>query len=297
MGTTFGFWIIKALGGEFKGKFVCIDAAAPNAASPEQYISMTAKHNTMRRYQCMTLPIFEKSVKGEDLVPKGQEPNENQLVQFRYSYKPEILKKDPKQFKFQDCTIKDFYFEFQKKYENWRSSKKLVIEFIDKEGLNGVGIHYPSKKNPSGIWLNGKSLKVPDSFDLKSIMTATKIEDPDEVWIVQDKYDLPGKKNYYTDGDRQSMKDFLESQAKGMVATLQRNPDTPETLGNVPCLCIKAGLSNGKEVDESKVKEELETDKPSNKTTFKIIPKVEHSNVCQHGASEIATAADNFFQK
>lgn len=309
MGTTFGFWIIKTLGDDFKGKFVCVDAAAPNAASSEQYVSMTAKHNTMRRYHCMALPIYEKSVKGEDLVPEGEEPTESQLVSFRYSYKPEILENDPKQFNFQDCTVKDFRFEFQKKYEEWRRSKRLVVEFLDKEGVSGIGVHYPSKNNPSGVWLNGEPFDVPSPSEskgisyLRSIMAAAKVDDPNEVWVVQDKYDEPDKKNYYTgdssgeNGDRQSLRDYLESQAKGMVGSLLRDPDTPETLGDVPCLFVKAGLLNGKVVDESKVEKELQENKPSDKTTFKILPGFEHSNICQHGASEIAAAADDFFRR
>jgi len=317
MGTTFGFWIIKALGENFKGKFICIDAAAPNAISPDKYVSTTMKNNTMRRYHCLIFPFYEKDSKGEPLVPKGQEPTKDQMIQFKYTYKPEVYKKNPSEFDFGKAELSDFDFESQSDYETWRKSKELVIEFIDEPFKEGVGKHYPSEMNPSSVWKKGEKIEMPndgkntletgkiklDKIEyIKSIISLVDpllIKNPDKVWIVQDKFDSSDKKNYYCNmenGDRKSSIDFLHSQAVGMVGSLQRDPKKIEKLDNsVKCLIIKAGKTDAGTLTQVQAEEDDKGNFPNDKnTSLEVIPGVEHPDICQNGASQISVLVNKF---
>jgi len=316
MGTSFGFWIIKSLGENFKGKFICVDAAAPNADYVDRYVHNTLKNNTPRRYHCLVLPFYEADKKtGKFTLNKGEEANENQMTQFNYSFSKEIkskIEKNDQNFNLEKCTIKDFVFNRQVEYEKWRKSKSLVIEFIDEPNEIGKGEHYPSKLNPSGIWLNGKRFELPEDYFgnttiksssknvypdvdfIKDIMTLNKIKDTNDVWIVQDKHDLG---LFYCDpkSDWKGYIDFLKTQANGLGGTIMRNPKKPETLDdNIEVLILRAG----KIKDGNLTQEEVEKNKnefPNVNTKVEIIPGVEHFNICQNGATQITKIAKNFF--
>jgi hypothetical protein len=298
MGTTFGFWIIKELGSDFKGKFICIDAAAPNAIAPDKYVSTTMKNNTMRRYNCVTFPFYEKDSQ------ESTNPTKDEIIQFKYTYKPEVHKKNPSDFDFGKAQLSDFDFN-QSDYETWRATKELVIEFIDEPFTEGVGEHYPSKMNPSSVWKKGvKQEEIPTNDGkptieyIKSIITLSGIKNPNNVWIVQDKYDSPDKKNYYCDiknGDRKSNIDFLHSQAIGMVGSLQRDPKEIEKLdNNVECLIIRAGKTDSGTLTEKQAKEDDKRNFPNDKTSLEVIPGVEHHDICRNGASQISGIVNKF---
>jgi hypothetical protein len=300
MGTTFGFWIISSLGPEYNGKFICIDAAAPNAATPKQYISSTMKNNTMRRFHCLTLSSYQKELKDERLAPEGQEPTQDQMISFKYKYKTEVFEKNPKEFDFSNAKLTDFDLD-ESEYEKWRNSKNVVVEFLDEPFKSGKGKHYPSEMNTSNIWVNGKKIEVPEvNIDIdineyfKLIMKLTDEKDTDNIWIVQDKNDSNSNKNFYCDiykGDRYNAIKFLTKQAEGMVGSLQRNPDKPEKI-DVDCLVIRAGKTDA----GSLTKKEAENDPnlPSDNTKVEIIEGVEHGNICQHGADKIFNLVNNF---
>jgi hypothetical protein len=296
MGTTFGFWIIKALGENFKGKFICIDAAAPNAIAPDKYVSTTMKNNTMRRYNCVIFPFYEKD--------SQTNPTKDEIIQFKYTYKPEVHKKNPSEFDFDKAKLSDFDFN-QSDYETWRKSKELVIEFIDEPFKEGVGEHYPSKMNPSSVWKKGvKQEEIPTNDGkptieyIKSIITLSSIKNPNNVWIVEDKYDSSDKKNYYCDlenGDRKSNIDFLHSQAIGMVGSLQRDPKEIEKLDDsVECLIIRAGKTDSGVLTEKQAKEDDKRNFPNDTTSLKVIPGVEHHDICKNGASQISVIVNEF---
>jgi len=298
MGTTFGFWIIKELGSDFKGKFICVDAAAPNAISPDKYVSTTMKNNTMRRYHCVTFPFYEKD---------SQDPTKDQMIQFKYTYKPEVHKKDPSEFDFNKAKLSDFEFNLQSDYETWRKSKELVIEFIDEPFKEKEGIHYPSEMNPSSVWKKGVKInEIPNDGKttheyIKSIISLVDIKDPNKVWIVQDKYDSPDKKNYYCDlqnGDRKSNIDFLHSQAVGMVGSLQRDPKKIEKLDDsVECLIIRAGKTDSGTLTKKQAEEDDKGNFPNDTTSLEVIPGVEHHDICEKGASQISVLVNNFILK
>ena len=302
MGTTFGFWIIKELGTDFKGKFICVDAAAPNAISPDKYVSTTMKNNTMRRYNCVTFPFYEKDSQNPT---NPTNPTKDEIIQFKYTYKPEVYKKNPSEFDFNKVKLSDFDFN-QSDYETWRKSKELVIEFIDEPFTEGVGEHYPSKMNPSSVWKKGvKQEEIPTNDGkptieyIKSIITLSGIKNPNNVWIVQDKYDSSDNKNYYCDlenGDRKSSIDFLHSQAIGMVGSLQRNPKDIEKLDDVDCLIIRAGKTDSGVLTEEQAKEDDKGNFPNDKTSLTVISGVEHHDICQNGAPQIAELAKKFFK-
>jgi len=297
MGTTFGFWIINALKENFKGKFICIDAAAPNAIAPDKYVSTTMKNNTMRRYNCVTFPFYEK-----DSI-KSTNPTKDEIIQFKYTYKKEVHKKNPSDFDFTEAQLSDFDFN-QSDYETWRKSKELVIEFIDEPFKEGVGEHYPSKMNASSVWKKGvKQEEIPNDGKtnieyIKSIITLSGIKNPNNVWIVQDKFDSPDKKNYYSDiknGDRSFNIDFLQSQADGMVGSLQRNPTDIEKLDdNVECLIIRAGKTDSGTLTEEQAKEDDKGNFPNDGTSLTVIPGVEHHDICKNGASQISVIVNKF---
>ena len=317
MGAGFGFWIIKFLDQKFKGKFICVDAAAPQAAYADRYVHNTLKNNTPRRYHCFVLPFYEVDRKtGKLPLKKGEEVNENQMTRFNYSFSKEIeskIEKNDQNFNLENCTIKDFVFNGQSEYENWRKSKSLVVEFIDEPNKIGKGEHYPSKLNPSGIWLNGKRFELPEDYFgnttiksssknvypdvdfIKDIMTLNKIKDTNDVWIVQDKHDLG---LFYCDpkSDWKGLVDFLKTQANGLVGTIMRNPKEPETLDdNIKVLLLRAG----KIKDGNLTQKEAEKNKnefPNTNTTVEILNGVEHFNICQNGATQIAEIAKNFFK-
>jgi len=297
MGTTFGFWIIKALGENFKGKFICIDAAAPNAITPDKYVSTTMKNNTMRRYNCVTFPFYEKDSQ------ESTNPTKDEIIQFKYTYKPEVHKKNPSDFDFGKAQLSDFDFN-QSDYETWRATKELVIEFIDEPFTEGVGEHYPSKMNPSSVWKKGvKQEEIPNDGKttieyIKSIIALSGIKNPNNVWIVQDKFDSTDNKNYYCDiknGDRKSNIDFLHSQAIGMVGSLQRDPKEIEKLdNNVECLIIRAGKTDSGTLTEKQAKEDDKRNFPNDKTSLEVIPGVEHHDICKNGASQISGIVNKF---
>lgn len=303
MGTTFGFWIIYSLGSPYNGKFVCIDAGAPGAETPEQYISCSMKHNTMRRFQCLTLPSYQKELKGEPLAPKGEEPTQDQVISFKYKFKPEIFEKDPiKEFDFSKAKLSDFDLD-ESEYEKWRNSKKVVVEFLDEPFKSGEGKHYPSQMNPSHIWVNSEKIQVPDvdgDIDMdgyfKIIMELAKEKDPNNIWIVQDKQDNIHNKNFYCDldkGDRFFSIEFFKKLAKGVVGSTRRNPDNPEKI-DVDCLVIRAGRTDSGNLTQ----EEAETDPnlPSDNTKVEIIEGVEHFNICASGADRIFKLVNNFMK-
>jgi hypothetical protein len=262
------------------------------------------------------LPFYEADKKtGKFPLNKGEEVNENQMTKFNYSFSKEIekeIEKNDQNFNLEKCTIKDFVFNGQLEYEKWRKSKSLVIEFIDEPNEIGKGEHYPSKLNPSGIWLNGKRFELPEDYFgnttiksssknvypdvdfIKDIMTLNKIKDTNDVWIVQDKHDLG---LFYCDpkSDWKANIDFLKTQANGLVGTIMRNPKKPETLDdNIEVLLLRAG----KIKDGNLTQEEAEKNKnefPNVNTKVEIIPGVEHFNICQNGATQITKIAKNFF--
>jgi hypothetical protein len=296
MGTTFGFWIIKELGSDFKGKFICIDAAAPNAITPDKYVSTTMKNNTMRRYNCVIFPFYEKD--------SQTNPTKDEIIQFKYTYKPEVHKKNPSEFDFDKAKLSDFDFN-QSDYETWRKSKELVIEFIDEPFKEGVGEHYPSKMNPSSVWKKGvKQEEIPTNDGkptieyIKSIITLSSIKNPNNVWIVEDKYDSSDKKNYYCDlknGDRKSNIDFLHSQAIGMVGSLQRDPKEIEKLDdNVECLIIRAGKTDSGKLTKEQAEKDDKRNFPNDTTSLVVIPGVEHHDICENGASQISGIVNKF---
>ena len=296
MGTTFGFWIIKELGSDFKGKFICIDAAAPNAIAPDKYVSTTMKNNTMRRYNCVIFPFYEKD--------SQTNPTKDEIIQFKYTYKPEVHKKNPSEFDFDKAKLSDFDFN-QSDYETWRKSKELVIEFIDEPFKEGVGEHYPSKMNPSSVWKKGvKQEEIPTNDGkptieyIKSIITLSSIKNPNNVWIVEDKYDSSDKKNYYCDlknGDRKSNIDFLHSQAIGMVGSLQRDPKEIEKLDdNVECLIIRAGKTDSGKLTKEQAEKDDKRNFPNDTTSLVVIPGVEHHDICENGASQISGIVNKF---
>lgn len=297
MGTTFGFWIIKELGSDFKGKFICIDAAAPNAIAPDKYVSTTMRNNTMRRYNCVTFPFYEKD--------SQTNPTKDEIIQFKYTYKPEVHKKNPSEFDFDKAKLSDFEFKLQPDYETWRKSKELVIEFIDEPFKEGVGEHYPSKMNPSSVWKKGvKQEEIPTNDGktsieyIKSIITSSGIKNPNNVWIVEDKFDSSDKKNYYCDienGDRKYNIDFLHSQAIGMVGSLQRDPKEIEKLDDsVECLIIRAGKTDSGVLTKEQAEKDDKGNFPNDKTSLTVIPGVEHHDICENGASQISSIVNKF---
>ena len=317
MGTSFGFWIIKSLGKKFSGKFICVDAAAPQSASSDRYVHNTLKHNTPRRYQCIVLPFYEADRKtGKFPLKEGEEPNDNQSLTFGYSYSKEIeskIEKDDAGFNLEDCNIDDFVFNGQAKYESWRKSKSLVVEFIDEPNQIGKGEHYPSKLNPSGIWLKGKRFELPEDYFgnitisstsknvysdvdfIKDLMNINGIKDPNDVWIVQDKLD---KGVFFCDPkcDWKGYIDFLSKQAKGLVGTIMRDPKKPETLDDsIDVILVKAGKTKDGNLTQEDA-EKNKNDFPNNNTKVEILKGVEHFNICQNGASQIAELAKKFFK-
>ena len=317
MGASFGFWIIRSLGENFKGKFICVDAAAPQADYADRYVHNTLKNNTPRRYQCIVLPFYEVDRKtGKFPLKKGEEENENQALSFGYSFSEQIeskIEKNDQDFNLENCKIEDFVFNGQSEYENWRKSKSLVVEFIDEPNKIGKGEHYPSKLNPSGMWLNGKRFELPEDYFgnttiksssknvypdvdfIKDIMTLNKIKDRNDVWIVQDKHDLG---LFYCDpkSDWKGKIDFLSTQANGLVGTIMRNPKEPETLDdNIEVLLLRAGKTKDGNLTQAKAEENTD-EFPNVNTKVEIIPGVEHFNICQNGASQIAEITKNFFK-
>ena len=298
MGTTFGFWIIKELGTDFKGKFICVDAAAPNAIAPDKYVSTTMKNNTMRRYNCVTFPFYEKDSQ------KPTNPTKDEIIQFKYTYKPEVYKKNPSEFDFNKVKLSDFEFNLQSDYEKWRNSKELVIEFTDEPFKEKKGEHYPSKMNPSSVWKKGKNIdQIPNDGKnnieyIKSIISLADIKDPNDVWIVQDKFDSSDNKNYYCDlknGDRKSSIDFLQSQAVGMVGSLQRNPKEIEKLDNsFDCLIIRAGKTDSGVLTKEEAEKDDKGNFPNDKTSLTVIPGVEHHDICKNGATQISDLVNKF---
>jgi len=309
MGTSFGFWILKTLGDKFKGKFICVDAAAPQADSADRYVHNTLKHNTPRRYQCIVFPFYEADKKtGKFPLKEGEEANENQALIFGYSFSKEIeskIEKNDRDFNLEDCKIGDFEFRGQVEYENWRKSKSLVVEFIDEPGKTGKGEHYPSKLNPSGIWIKGKKFELTDDFKnitddvglIKGIMELNNIEDANSVWVVQDKLDEENGV-FYCDPkcDWKGHVDFLTKQSKGLVGTIMRNPEDPETLDkSIGVLIIKAGKTKDGNLTQDKAEKD-KNEFPNENTKVKILNGVEHFNVCQNGAPQIAQIAKDFFK-
>lgn len=306
MGTSWGFWIIKQLGDNFKGKFICVDAAAPQASTPEQYVSNTLIHNTPRRYQCISFPFFEYEFE------KGEEPTKEQSFSYNYSYKKDIedkLEEDKKtgvtDIDLTKCKPSDFVFNLQSEYESWRRTKFLVIEFLDDEGKIGKGNHYPSELNPSNIWVNGKQFDIPDNIVVdnikdyvKEIIKLTNVNNENDVWIIQDKHDkgthdVSGK--FYLDPscDRKGHIDFLTKQSKGMVGSMMRDPKNPEKI-NTECLIIRAGKQSGKDLTKEKAQEDIETF-PSENTKVEVLKDVEHFNILQSGCEDISDFAQKFF--
>ena len=164
------------------------------------------------------------------------------MISFKYKYKPEVFKKDPKEFNFAEAKLTDFDLD-KREYEKWRNSK-VVIEFLDEPFKSGTGQHYPSKMNPSAIWVKGKSVDIPENnldIDVNEylmlLMKLTDVDSPKDIWIVQDKNDSNDNKNFYCDidkGDRFYAIEFLTDQSKKMVGTMMRDPDNPENLnGNI----------------------------------------------------------------
>lgn len=319
MGTSFGFWIIKSLGDKFKGKFICIDAAAPQAASADRYVHNTLIHNTPRRYQCIVFPFYEADRKtGKFPLKKGEEANDNQTTKFNYSFSKEIeskIENDDNDFNLEDCEIKDFEFTGQTEYENWRKSKSMVVEFIDEPGEIGQGVHYPSKLNPSGIWLKGKRFELPEDYSekmitikstskdiypdvdfIKNLMKINGIKDSNDVWVVQDKQ-WDGLFFCDPNCDWKGYIDFLSKQASGMVGTILRNPDKPEQLDNsIQVKILRAGKIPGGNLTQEKA-EEKKSEFPNKNTKVEIIPGVEHYNICQVAAPRISEIAKEFFNK
>lgn len=312
LGAAFGFWIIKSLGNDFKGKFICVDASAPQADPPSKYVSNTLKNNTPRRYHCSIFWLDSNE------IPQGQEPNENQQISFRYSYRDEIKKQINNKSKDLDltkCEPKDFIFNLESDYISWRNKKSqegMVIEFIDEAGKGGEGKHYKSDMNPSAVWVKGKEVEIPEStFEnpkdyINSLMKENQIDDTTKVWIVEDKMnkgwaeDSKNKKKegkYFIDPncDWQNMIDFLSSQANGIVGSMMRNPEKPETLDDsVEVMIIRAGKLNDKNLTIEEIDEE---EFPNNNTKVEILDGVEHYNVCQGGATEISKLAKSFFKE
>jgi hypothetical protein len=75
-----------------------------------------------------------------------------------------------------------------------------------------------------------------------------------------------------------------------------RNPKEPETLDdNIKVLLLRAG----KIKDGNLTQKEAEKNKnefPNTNTTVEILNGVEHFNICQNGATQIAEIAKNFFK-
>ena len=317
MGTSFGFWILKSLGQKFKGKFICVDAAAPQAASSDRYVHNTLKHNTPRRYQCIVLPFYEVDRKtGKFPLKEGEEANENQALSFGYSFSKEIeskIEKDDSDFNLENCKVDDFVFNAQAEYESWRKSKSLVVEFIDQPNKIGKGEHYPSKVNPSGIWLKGKKFELPDNYFgnrtiksssknvypdvdfIKDLIKVNGIKDPNDVWVVQDKqWDGP----FFCDPkcDWKGNIDFLSKQANGLVGTIMRDPKKPETLDNkVQVIIVRAGRTKDGNLTQAEA-EKNKNEFPNDNTKVVVLNGVEHFNICQNGAPQIAEIAKNFFK-
>ena len=329
MGTSFGFWILKSLGQKFKGKFICVDAAAPHADSADRYVHNTLKHNTPRRYQCIVLPFYEVDRKtGKFPLKNGEEANEDQALSFGYSFSEQTeskIEKNDQYFNLENCEIEDFVFNGQVEYENWRKSKSLVVEFIDEPNKIGKGEHYPSKLNPSGIWLKGKKFELPkekkknpqgqgfvDYFGnatikssskdvypdvnfIKELMKLNGIKDRNDVWVVQDKQ-WDGL--FFCDPkcDWKGKIDFLKKQANGLVGTIMRDPKEPETLDNkVQVIIVKAGKTKDGNLTQAKA-EKNKDEFPNDNTKVVILKGVEHFNICQNGAPQIAELSKKFFK-
>ena len=91
------------------------------------------------------------------------------------------------------------------------------------------------------------------------------------------------------------MIDFLSSQANGIVGSMMRNPEKPETLDDsVEVMIIRAGKLKDKNLTIEEIDEE---EFPNNNTKVEILDGVEHYNVCQDGATEISKLAKSFFKE
>jgi pimeloyl-ACP methyl ester carboxylesterase len=305
LGTTWGFWIIDQLGSNFKGKFICIDAAAPSALDVKSNISMVMKLNPPRRYYCENFIFYTNmKTKGSYNLPKGTEPDDTQVNQFSYSFK---VDEDPRQKDYSQLRSgSDFIFKLQKEYESWRNSKNLVIEFLDKPNKTGKGIHYPSKMNPSGVYLKGKPLDISkytsdEKTSLKWIKTLIKdngIEDLSTAWIVRDKHDENDKKDYFITSDQDGVYNFLKNQNEGMVGSFLRDPKNPEMLDStVKTLIFRAGKVKDGNLNAETLKEDMKKDLPSEDSEIVIVPGVEHSNICQVAARSIVSKVKSFIKK
>ena len=273
--------------------------------------------HTPRRYQCIFLPFYEADRKtGKFPLKEGEEANENQALSFGYSFSKEIeskIEKDDSDFNLENCKVDDFVFNAQAEYESWRKSKSLVVEFIDQPNKIGKGEHYPSKVNPSGIWLKGKKFELPDNYFgnrtiksssknvypdvdfIKDLIKVNGIKDPNDVWVVQDKqWDGP----FFCDPkcDWKGKIDFLSKQANGLVGTIMRDPKKPETLDNkVQVIIVRAGRTKDGNLTQAEA-EKNKNEFPNDNTKVVILNGVEHFNICQNGAPQIAEIAKNFFK-
>ena len=319
MGTTLGFWIIKALGESFKGKFVCVDAAAPGVGGPKDYIQGLISHNAPRRYTALNLPFYLYNLEhGELPLEKGEEASPHQQINWNYQYTPQVEKKisDNKI----DLTIykeDNYTFSGQSDYLSWRNKQELVIEFLDEPYKTGEGKHYPSEKNPSGIFIGQKNI-LPDwnsseneDVESESIpeflerivkfsenMKGKKI-DREKVLIVQDKNSHPDNKKYFfsKECDFAGLIEFAQKQADGLPGQLGR-ASKKDKLEGVSVLIVRAGRTGLKNLSKEECQSEAFSDEERVSTgdiKVVVLEGVEHFRICQEGSSQIVEESIEFF--
>lgn len=319
MGTTLGFWIIKELKKDFRGKFVCVDAAAPGIGGPKDYIQGLISNNTPRRYTALNLPFYLYDLEhGKLPLEKGEEASPHQQINWNYEYTTEVEKKilDNKI----DLTVynKDNYtFSGQSDYLSWRSKQELVIEFLDEPYKTGEGKHYPSEKNPSGIFIGQKDIlsdwnssqdedreskNIPEFLEGIVEFSEKKVNkkiDRDRVLIVQDKNSHQDNKKYFfsEESDFKSLIEFAQKQGKGLPGQLQR-ASKDDKLEGVSVLIFRAGRTGQKNLTQEECEKEAFSGEKRISTgdiEVVVLQGVEHFRVCQEGADQIVKKSIEFF--
>jgi len=193
----------------------------------------------------------------------------------------------------------------------------LVIEFLDEPYKTGEGKHYPSEKNPSGIFIGQKNI-LPDwnsseneDVESESIpeflerivkfsenMKGKKI-DREKVLIVQDKNSHPDNKKYFfsKECDFAGLIEFAQKQGDGLPGQLQR-ASKKDKLEGVSVLIVRAGRTGLKNLSKEECQSEAFSDEKRVSTgdiKVVVLEGVEHFRICQEGSSQIVEESIDFF--
>ena len=276
LGSSIGYFAIKNVflsDSKFTKKFVCVDAGLPPVSSGDQKKDNEASlikkmnGNPPLKYLCIR----------KSLVGKDQTAGPEDVLEFRYKFKKEF--EPGKKY-----TAKDFNFDKEKEYEEFRKKGKLVYEFFDDPTGKDRSHVYPD--NPSKAFSKGVEIPIEEARNLEKKMS------PNDVWIIKDsdwKEEKTGKKSFWFENNFQFTIDWFKEHIKNTGKGIPADEKLPSS---VKVLFLKAGGTTDKI-------EKYELERPPSKDTkVEIIPNCVHGNMLELSttSSKIAKFTNEFLK-